>query len=213
MNWQVRYALANIAKTAGRTKAEFVTGNLIRLSTEDQPDVLALISSDELIDEAVAKQYVNEFPDLDFICGYRTTCVWVGGAIEYLEARRVGWGNFGTLLSAALEGNANTASHKMYRFSSRILRQHRSVERTERKFDRIHRVFLKDGRTVTIGMVSEYEPTADAIRSLWEQFGPLDFVWNINPNGRPSFDALDAGRELGCEVLKWEELRERLSNA
>ncbi|MBZ8135189.1 hypothetical protein CLD20_18080 [Afifella sp. IM 167] len=62
-------------------------------------------------------------------------------------------------------------------------------------------------------MIADYEPTADAVRNLWDHFGPVDFVWNINPNGSPSPEAIDAGNELGCEVGKWEELNQRLISA
>ena len=62
-------------------------------------------------------------------------------------------------------------------------------------------------------MIAEYEPTADAVRSLWARFGPVDIAWNINPNGSPSVAAIDAGRELGCKVIKWDELKDYMSEA
>ena len=210
MNWQVRYALANFAKP-GRSTAEYLGGNLIKVLTPDQPDVLAEILPDETIDMAVAVRCREISPSMDFLCGYRTGCVWVDEAIRYLEENRVGWGNFGTLCSAASDGNANTASHKVYQFSDRLLRQYGRVKQVVREFDRVHRVFLKKGATLRIGMIAEYEPTADAVRSLWARFGPVDVAWNINPNGSPSVEAIDAGRELGCEVLKWDELKDHMS--
>ena len=53
----------------------------------------------------------------------------------------------------------------------------------------------------------EYEPTADVIRTFWDQFGPIDIAWNINPNGDPTHQAIQAGQDLGCQVVKWEELK------
>lgn len=210
MNWQVNYALANFAKP-GRSSAEFVEGDLIKVVTPNQPDVLAAISPDETINMATAVRFRDQFPKLDLLCGYRSNCVWEGDAIRYLEGNRVGWGNFGTLCSAALDGNANTASHKTYKFSDRLIRQYGRVASVDREFDRIHHVSLKGGGTIRIGMIAEYEPTADAVRSLWERFGPVDIAWNINPNGNPSDDAVDAGRELGCEVMKWDELKDHMN--
>jgi hypothetical protein len=58
----------------------------------------------------------------------------------------------------------------------------------------------------------EYEPTADAIRTFWDRFGPIDIAWNINPNGNPTQNAIEAGADLGCEVMKWDELKIRLRN-
>jgi len=206
MRWQIKYALEKFARP-GRSTAEHVEGDLIKVVTQNQPDVLAAISPDDTIDEAIAIRYREQFPELDFLCGYRASCVWEGSAIQYLEENRVGWGNLGTLCSAALEGNATSASHKAYKFSDRLLRQAVRVVQVVREFDRVHRVSLKGGGTLRIGMIAEYEPTADTVRSLWERFGPVDVVWNINPNSKPTDEAIDAGRELGCEVLKWDELK------
>ncbi len=212
MNWQVKYALANIAEQP-RLTAEHVEGELIRIVAQDQPDVLAAISAADGIGAATAASYREKYPEMDFLCGYRKTCVWHGEAIEYLEATSVGWGSAGTLTSAALDGDANTASHKTYLFSDRLLRQDGRVQEVRREYDRIHRITLRSGTVLRIGMIADYEPTADAVRSLWDDFGPVDIVWNINPNGSPSPEAIDAGNELGCEVMKWEELRERLRTA
>jgi hypothetical protein len=212
MNWQVKYVLANFAKP-GPSTAKHIDSELIQVVTENQPDVLAAISPHETINLAMAACYREQFPKLDFLCGYRANCVWEGDAIRYLEENRVGWGNLGTLYSAALDGSANIAAHKVYKFSDRLLRQFGRVKQVVREFDRVHRVYLSDGATLRIGMISEYEPTADAVRSLWERFGPVDVAWNINPNGNPSVEAVGAGRELGCEVIKWDELRGRISKA
>lgn len=185
-------------------------GELIRIVTPEKPDVLAAISAAHEIDQETAESYRKQHPALDFLCGYRQTCVWHGKAIQYLEGAGVGWGSFGTLISAALDGNANTAPHKTYKFSDRLLRQYGQVQKVVREYDRIYRVWLKSGTSVSIGMIADYEPTADAVRTLWERFGPIDIVWNINPNGNPSPEAIRAGLELGCKVMKWDELKEHL---
>lgn len=212
MNWQVKYALANIAGQPQLT-AEHVEGELIRIGAERQPDVLAVISAAHEICAATATSYRDRYPGIDFLCGYRKSCVWHGEAIGYLEGISVGWGSSGTLISAALDGDANTASHKTYLFSNRLLRQYGRVQEVSREYHCVHRVTLGGGTVLRIGMIADYEPTANAVRSLWDDFGPVDIVWNINPNGSPSPEAIEAGNELGCKVLKWEELRELLRMA
>lgn len=212
MNWQIKYALASLAKE-GCSTAEHVSGDVIRIMTQDRPDVLAAITAVETVSQATAAQYREHVEGLDFLCGYRAQCVWEGKAIQYLEQNRVGWGNFGTLGSAALTGDAKSAAHKVYKFSDRLLRQYGRVAKVDREFDRIHRVTLRSGATFRIGMIADYEPTAEEVRTLWERFGPVDIVWNINPNGTPQPEADEAGRELGCEVMKWDELKDRLTKA
>ncbi len=212
MNWQVRYALANFAKER-RSTAEHVGGDVIRIMTHDRPDVLAAITDVETVNRETATQYWEQTEGLDFLCGYRKQCVWEGEAIRYLEDSCVGWGSFGTLGSAILDGDANSAAHKTYKFADRLLRQYGRVVKVDREFDRIHRITLRSGAEFRIGMIADYEPTADEVRALWERFGAVDIVWNINPNGSPQPEAFEAGRELGCEVMKWDELKDRLSKA
>lgn len=178
----------------------------------DRPDVVAVISAADTINAQLAMQYHTDFPDVDFLCGYRKECVWEGGAIRYLESNTIGWGNAGTLSSAIGTGDAKTAAHKGYFFSYRLIRQIRSVTNLEREFDRVFTMTLASGRTCRVGMIMEYEPTADAIRTFWDRFGPIDIAWNINPNGHPTQNAIEAGRSLGCEVMKWDELKVLLQN-
>jgi hypothetical protein len=207
MNWQVNYALANLRETFGETSAEHVRGDAIRITMRDQPDAVAVVSASYTINAELATQYHDAFPDMDFLCGYRKECVWEGGAINYLEDNEIGWGSVGTLRSALSKGTAKTAAHKDFFFSDRLIRQNRSVRHIVREFDRIYTVTLTSGRTLRVGMIMEYEPAADAIRTLWERFGPVDIAWNINPNGHPTQSAVEAGQELGCKVMKWDELK------
>jgi hypothetical protein len=207
MNWQVNYTLSNVQKVQGVTLAEHVRGDAIRIAARNHPDILAVISSSYTITPEVVKEYHKEFPNMDFLCGYRKECVWEGEAIKYLEENAIGWGSAGTLSSAISAGSVNTAAHKDFFFSCRLIRQLRYVKDIFREFDRIITITLASGRKLRIGMVLEYEPTADTIRSLWDRFGPVDIAWNINPNGNPTRNAMEAGKQLGCEVMKWDELK------
>jgi len=178
----------------------------------DRAGVVAIISADYTINAELATQYHADFPDMDFLCGYRKECVWEGGAIRYLESNTIGWGNAGTLYSAVKTGDVKTAAHKEYFFSYRLIRQTRSVMNLDREFDRVFTMTLASGCTFRVGMITEYEPTADAIRTFWDRFGPIHIAWNINPNGDPTQDAIEAGHGLGCKVMKWDELLAWLQN-
>jgi len=213
MSWQVNYALENVRKVPRVTSAEHVHGDAIKITVHNQPDVLAVISNAYTITAELATQYHQEFPDMDFLCGYRKECVWEGGAIRYLEDNTIGWGSAGTLSSAISTGNAKTAAHKEYVFSYRLIRQLRCIMNIVREFDRVLTVNLSSGCTLRIGMILDYEPTADAVRTLWDRFGPVDIVWNINPNGNPTQNAIEAGRQLGCKVVKWDELKTLLQSS
>jgi hypothetical protein len=212
MSWQVDYALEFIQKNFSKATTQLLHGDSIQISYPDMPDTIAVISADYLINTETAKAYCLQYPEMDFLCGYRKQCAWEGGAIDFLVHHHVGWGSVGTLGSALQTGEAKTASHKDYAFSYRLIRQNRFVVKVEREFDRVLRLTLSGGRMVRVGMILEYEPTADAIRTFWDRFGPIDVAWNINPNGHPTVEAIGAGRSLGCKVMKWDELRELLQS-
>jgi hypothetical protein len=208
MNWQVNYALENLNQGIGSLfKAEYIEGDVIKVKTEGKPDVLAHISASREITLEIVKVYVEQLPELDFVCGYRSNCIWKGDAIEYLQNRGIGWGNSGTLSSAVRKGDANIAEHKTWVFSSRLIHQYGIVKSATREFDRVFMVELRNGRKVRIGMIADYEPTADSVRTLWEQFGVVDIAWNINPNGQLTAASIQAGKELGCVVLKTDDLK------
>jgi len=207
MTWQVKFARSNVTGVAGVTSVEPEGNEALRITVQDQPDVLAVISPAHRMNAAAAARYHDQYPTMDFLCGYRTSCIWEGDAIRYLEENKIGWGTIGTLNSVLPKGSVNSAAHKDFVFSDRLLRQTRSVANIVREFDQVHTVTLVSGRTLRIGMIMQYEPTADSVRSLWDQFGAVDIAWNINPNGRPTQDAIEAGRELGCEVVQWDDLK------
>tara|TARA_R110001583_G_scaffold188684_1_gene351032 strand:- start:9481 stop:10122 length:642 start_codon:yes stop_codon:yes gene_type:complete len=212
MKWQVEYALKNLSKDLARTKAEHIDGEVIMITTENKPNVVAIISDAMEINKGIVQHYINEAQEVDFICGYRKECVWEGEAIKLLQSKNIGWGSFGTLSSAALYGNANFAEHKTYTFSNRLIHQYGIIESVNREYDRIFQVRLKNGRDIRIGMIPDYEPTAENVRKLWERFGALDIAWNINPNGEPTESAQTAGKELGCNVLKTEGMKAYLQS-
>ncbi|WP_230031669.1 hypothetical protein [Klebsiella pneumoniae] len=207
MNWQVNYAIEYINDTLNAPgSAAHVKGDAIRISIHGRPDALAVISASEEITLEIAQKYHSDFPKVDFICGYRKQCVWTGEAISYVTSANIGWGSAGTFYSALSDNTLNTASHKDYFYSYRRISQSRKIRNIERQFDRVFIITLANNHKVRVGMLIEYEPTADAVRTFWERFGPVDILWNINPNGEPSKNAYEAGRELGCEVMKWQGL-------
>lgn len=212
MKWQVKYALENARRESGVISVEHAGGDAIRISVREQPDVLAVISDAYKMDAELAARYYEQCSEMDFLCGYRKECLWDGSAIAFLEDKTVGWGNYGSLGSAIPKGSARMASHKNYMFPYRMILQLGYVSNVRREFDRVFSLTLSRGRSLRVGMIWEYEPTADAVRSLWDSCGAVDVAWNTNPNGSPAPSAIEAGRQLGCKVLKWDELRPILLN-
>lgn len=212
MNWQINYALKNIEKNWQSSTAEHVEGDYIKISTEEKPDVLAAISPSRTMSVEEAQEYHEAKPELDFLCGYRSECIWDGATINYAQSHGFGWGSFGTLGSAISDGNVHTAQHKTFAFSDRLIRQFGKIEKFERQYDRVYDITLRGEKNFRMAMLADYEPTADGVRETWETFGPVDVIWNINPNGNPTDSAIQAGAELGCEVLKWDGFKDYMKS-
>lgn len=212
MSWQINYALEYFRQLSGITSAQHICGDSIRIRIHEKSDVIAVISAADLITSDLVIRYHAKFPKMDFLCGYRKGTVWEGCAIDYLEARAIGWGSVGTLSSAIQVDNVKTAAHKDYFFSYRLINQMSFVVHIVREFDRVFTIKLVSGLCFRIGMIMEYEPTADCIRSFVDRFGRIDIAWSINPNGYPTQNAIEAGRSLECEVMKWNELKAFLQN-
>lgn len=212
MIWQVRYALEYLQNNVKLNSAEHIRDDAIKIELDDGAEVIAIISASYTITRELVAQYHADFPSMSFLCGYRKECIWEGGAITYAQENQIGWGNAGSLSDAIESGEFKNAEHKLYFFSYRLIRQMSSITNLNREYDRVFTMRLRNGKSYRVGMIMEYEPTADAIRTFWDQFGPIDVAWNINPNGKPTQQAINAGHELCCEVVKWEELKQLMQN-
>lgn len=212
MMWQIKFALEYLQKSVKLNSAEHIRDDAIKIELQDGSEVIAIISASYKITRELVAQYHADFPSMSFICGYRKECIWEGEAITYAQESQIGWGNPGSLSDAVESGDFIKAEHKLYFFSYRLIRQMSSIINLDREYDRVFTMSLKNGRSYRVGMIMEYEPTADAIRTFWDEFGPIDVAWNINPNGSPTQQAINAGQELGCKVVKWEELKQLMRN-
>ncbi|MCK0770123.1 hypothetical protein [Chromohalobacter canadensis] len=208
MMWQIKFALEYLHENTSLVSAEHIRDDAIKIELHDGSEVIAIISASYKITRELVAQYHSYFPRMNFLCGYRKECIWEGEAIKYAQENQIGWGNAGSLSDAVESGDFIKAEHKLYFFSYRLIRQMGSIAELNREYDRVFTMSLKSGKNYRVGMIMEYEPTADSIRTFWDQFGPIDIAWNINPNGSPTQQAINAGLELGCEVVKWEELKQ-----
>ena len=210
--WQIKFTLEYLQRNVKLNSAKHIRDDAIKVELVDGTEVIAIISASYQITRELIARYHSDFPSMNFLCGYRKECIWEGGAITYARENQIGWGNAGSLSDAVESGNFVSAEHKHYFFSYRLIRQMSAITDLDREYDRVFTMSLENGKSFRVGMIMEYEPTADAIRTFWDRFGPIDVAWNINPNGNPTQQAINAGQELGCKVVKWEELKQLIRN-
>jgi len=207
MSWATDYAIEQIVENDEADVVK-IDGSSIRLSMKNKPDVDAYICGLHEIDGTKVNRVLSTHPDIDFICGFRNSCIWHGDAIESANKNKIGWGNLGTLLSAVHDGNANAAEHKVFKWASDALKDMGGVD-VEREYDRVFNVKRSSGTTLRLVMSKEYEPSADIMRSLWKRFGPFDVVYNIDPNVQPTGGGYETAQKLGIEILGHSEMFRR----
>jgi hypothetical protein len=60
-------------------------------------------------------------------------------------------------------------------------------------------------------MLSEYELTADHIRTARDRYGNFDVAVNTNPNGTITRSASDAANSMGIEIHNWRSFFGRIN--
>jgi hypothetical protein len=78
MSWQVNYALKYISEIPGVRTAQHLRDEAILITMPNKPEAIAVISAATLIEIDIVRQYYLEYPEMDFLCGYRKECVWEG---------------------------------------------------------------------------------------------------------------------------------------
>lgn len=192
------------------TEVELIEPNSLIISTKDHPPANVLVIFEKRISAAKIGKLLEEHPERDFLCNIPTDCVWEGDALNLIAEIGIGWGGIRDLMAAIADGDTNGAQPKEYRFAERILSQHKNINHLERLYDRAFLAERSSGSELRIVILSEYELTADHVRTAWDTYGPLDIIYKTNPNGKPTKSAYDAAKALGIEVLDTKEIMKRL---
>lgn len=162
-----------------------------------------------LWERCVTVDHVSPFVNrcASFIANVPSIGLWQGDAIRFCEAKQVGWGRFGALLSA-IGSDLDPRDHQdreIY-FPRRALEQHGRVASVDFIFHKLMRVNLKSGATTTVALDGAYDLTSDDVRRVRAWLGEFDILLKNNPNGSITKDAVSAADSLGARVMKIGEL-------
>lgn len=170
------------------------------------PPIAATFLTTPHISGDAVRQALEDGTETDFVCSVPKDAIWHGAAIAHVESVGLGWGGYGTLLSAIVsDGTARGFEKKEYQFAMRGLRQHSKVQSVEREFDRLVKVTTARG-SHSIVFLEEYELTAERVRHAHEIYGSFNLVLRTNPNGEATQNAHDVAGELGARILQHGEL-------
>ncbi|MFI2486829.1 hypothetical protein ACH47X_07965 [Promicromonospora kroppenstedtii] len=178
-------------------------GSLITLTRRELPAVRLGVLTTPDVTATLAAELADEIGPFDFMMNTPKTGRFMGDAISYCEERGVGWGGVGDAMRALRYQNPGDYVNRELDFILRGLSQHHQVLATRLLDDR--RVFVdrRGLKPLVLYIGSEYQPTADSVRSAIGRYGEFDVYAATNPNSDPTSEAIEVGDRAGIPVIKW----------
>lgn len=174
------------------------------------PNVRLLISNIKAETYNDVEDQLSVCPDIDFVLNVPTAVYWSREAIGAVRQRGVGYGKIPDLSAAMKTRAIGDFVTREWVFIERGLKQSKAVEHFDCVAEGLYRIKRVGRRELLVGIIDEYEVTANAVRSAGEIFGEIDVVVNRHPLGRSTTAATAVASELGVELYDWRSFLERL---
>jgi len=192
------------------TKATPLALNLVEVERADLPTFLLGVISVRLVTPDAVGPFLKGNSRPSFLVTIPKEAVWTGVAIEALRANNMAFGGMGDLHRALRKDDPSDYVFKEYAYVEQRLRQHRSVIRIDRLYDRVWQIHRNPGNPLNIAISNAYDLTADGVRTAYDNYAPFDILFHTNNMGRITQEAHAAAGELGIELIRSDELFERL---
>jgi hypothetical protein len=184
------------------TNAERISRGLVRIERKEMPPVIVGIPSANPVSSADLQSLLTKQPRPDFILNIPSNAAWTGEAINELRDEGIAFGKmYDPYRGLNTETDLSTYRNPEFEFVERLLEQHHNVTFLTRISDRVYRVHRVCGDDVIIALSQDYEMTADAVRTAFEQYEPFDVLFKTNPYGRISNQGRAVAKSLGIQVL------------
>lgn len=173
--------------------------NVVQISRKKYQPFYAAIIKEGLVE----LEHVQPFLDsaVAVVTNFPKAGKWTGRAIEQCEAHGKAWGQWSVLLRAINSEAPETTENPEISFSRRALRQHSRVQEVTFELDHLLLVHHKNGTTLRIALLYEYDLTADDVRRAWDDLNSFDVLLKTNPNGSILEEARAVAHELGAKVF------------
>jgi hypothetical protein len=184
------------------TNVERISRGLVRIERKEMPPVIVGILSANPVSSADLQSPLATQPRPDFILNIANNAAWTGESITELRDEGIAFGKMYDLYRGLnTEADLSAYRNPEFEFVERLLEQHRNVISLTRIPDRVYRVHRVRGDDVIIALSQDYEMTADAVRTAFEQYKPFDVLFKTNPYGRISNQGRTVAKSLGIQVL------------
>ena len=183
--------------------------NALILQVDEKPPLRSVVINERQVSIAVVKDSLKQ--DHEFVMNVTGfgKAVWSGEAIDFCEIHGLGWGSMGDLYRAARDEDP-TRAPKQFEFATRMIKQHKNVSNAVRLNDSAFQLDRFKGTPLTVGLCHAYELTSDDVRTAWERHGPFQILFDTNPNGGFTTEALETAEQLGVFVGKARQIVRRL---
>jgi hypothetical protein len=193
----------NLKIASGVSKVVVLSDQVLRVSRREYDPFVAGIVSAKCVEADTIGTLVKSRFDVEIIANVPKESYWTGGALRLAHATNVATGAYGDLLRVIDLRDVRTFRPKEIEFVERGLRQHDRISSFERVHDRLYRISRHGMPGLTVAILSEYELTADHLRTARDRYGPFSVAVITNPNGGATSSAEEAARNMGVEILAW----------
>lgn len=199
------FASSMIARmTEAVQRVEAVTPYSFLVHTEKFPPARVGVLSINKVEASDVQKLLDADPRVEFIANIPKVGVWQGSAIQLLQEKGIAFGPVKHLMGAISgrrdEEPLNDYEHAETKYFKTILSQHKNLHHLVRVTDLIYEFHRKNGESVLIAGLNDYELTGVMIRAAVAQHGHVSIIFATNPNGGPTPEAYDAANSMGIEL-------------
>ena len=191
---------------------EVLADQVLRVSRSQYDPFVAGIVSATRVEATTVRALVESRHRVEIIAIVPKESYWTGEALRLAHGKNIATGAYADLLRVIRLQNVRAFQPRDTVFVERGLHQHDRVSSFERIHDRLYRISRCNGLPdLTAAMLSEYELTAEHLRTARDRYGRFSVAVITNPYGEATSAAQEAARTMGCEILKWSPFLLRLN--
>lgn len=178
----------------------------MRVDRDSHPEALVGVLSISDVKRTDVQSLLEGNEGVDFVLNVPKSGRFIGDSIALLQREGIGWGGLGDAMRALRDCNVlGEYKQRELDFVTRGLRQQPIVTELTLIDDHRVRVARRGLPALVIYIGSEYQPTAESVRTAIDRFGEFDVFAATDPNSDPTVEAIEVAEMVGIRMLTWGE--------
>lgn len=213
-NWTANWLIKNVlSKEQCLDSSELISPNYLKVVRDRGDEVyISTLPGPHISIEDVRAILAGIDGPLHFLLSIKPDIRIDEDSIALLDASCIAFGTVSELRRALVLDLPHSYINQTVKVISRMLKQHKSVSAYERADQNTWRITQRSQSVVVVVSLSDYEITAEAVRSAYELHPELDVILKSNSLGGISSDAHDIAKGQGGKILSWKEFMRDLGS-